>query len=86
MKVWIDPVECMGAGTCEQIAPDVFHPRGDGTWVVKESAQFFGSTRLFDGVDGPEGADGTARIPEPLFDSVVDAAEQCPGECIFVEV
>lgn len=90
MKVWIDPVECMGAGTCEQIAPEVFYPRGDGTWVVKEDASFFGASVFFDGVaapgHGPAGSNGTARIPEQLLDAVVDAAEQCPGECIYMEV
>jgi ferredoxin len=90
MKVWIDPTECMGAGTCEQIAPEVFHPRDDGTWAVKESADFFGTTTVFDGASrpghGPDGPDGIARIPEVLFETVVDAAEQCPAECIFMEV
>ena len=86
MKVWIDPADCMGAGTCEQIAPPVFHPRGDGTWVVKEDAGFFGTTTLFDGTSAPDGAGGTARIPDGLLDAVIDAAEQCPGECIYVEV
>lgn len=86
MNVWIDPHECMGAGTCEQIAPEVFHPRGDGTWVVKEDARFFGTTRIFDGIDQPGGIAGIARIPDGLFDMVLDAAEQCPGECIHMEV
>lgn len=86
MKVWIDPHECMGAGTCEQIAPEVFHARGDGTWVVKEDAAFFGSTTVFDGISAPDGAGGVARIPDIVLDAVLDAAEQCPGECIYMEV
>ena len=28
---------------------------------------------------------GLADIPERLLDSVLDAAEECPGECIFIE-
>lgn len=86
MKVWIDPHECMGAGTCAQIAPEVFHPRGDGTWVVKEDGAFFGTTTVFDGVNAPDGPNGIARIPDPMLVAVLDAAEQCPGECIFMEV
>jgi ferredoxin len=90
MKVWIDPAECMGAGTCEQIAPDVFQARGDGIWAVKEDATFFGATTIFDGSGGPgrgpDGPHGTARVPDDIFESVVDAAEQCPAECIFMEV
>jgi ferredoxin len=90
MKVWIEPGECMGAGTCAQIAPEVFHARSDGTWAVKEDAAFFGATVVFDGGSGPgrgpEGADGLARVPDQMLDVVIDAAEQCPAECIFMEV
>lgn len=80
----------MGAGTCAQIAPQVFHERDDGTWAVKEEAGFFGETVVFDGKSlpghGPEGLAGQARIPSPLLELVVEAAEECPAECIFVEV
>lgn len=88
--VWIDVDECMGAGTCEQLAPAVFHPRTDGTWAVKEGPPHFPATMVFDGNQapghGPDGFEGRARIPEPLLAAVIDAAEECPGECIFVEV
>jgi ferredoxin len=88
--VWIDGDACMGAGTCSQIAPEVFHPRDDGTWAVKEDQHHFGETVIFDGSSGrghgPDGFEGRARIPEVLLESVVDAAAECPAECIFVEV
>lgn len=88
--VWIDGDACMGAGTCSQIAPEVFHPRQDGTWAVKEDAPHFDERIVFDGLagpgHGPEGFEGKARIPESLLDLVIDAAQECPGECIFVEV
>lgn len=87
--VWIDPVNCMGAGTCEQVAPAVFTARSDGLWAVKEDGRYFGSTTVFDGRPGdghgPEGLAGRARIPDGLLDLVIEAAEECPGECIFVE-
>ena len=90
MKVWIEQTECMGAGTCEQIAPEVFGGRSDGVWVVKEDASHFGVTTVFDGVDapghGPDGAGGIARVPETLTDLTMDAAEECPAECIHSEV
>ncbi len=85
-SIWIDTDECMGAGTCEQVAPILFAARSDGTWAVKEDAQFFGSTTVFDGVSAPEGYEGRARLPEHLIDLAIDAAEECPGECIYVEV
>lgn len=31
-------------------------------------------------------AAGMATIPEPLIDSAIEAAEECPGECIMIEV
>ena len=90
MLAWIDPDECMGAGTCEQIAPDVFNARPDGTWAVMESARFFDTGTIFDGGEGPgrgpEGRAGRARIPARLEEFVIEAAEACPGECIHVEV
>lgn len=90
MKVWIDQDECMGAGTCEQVAPKVFASRSDGVWVVKEDAAYFGSETVFDGGQGPgrglDGAGGIARVPEPFAELVVEAAEDCPAECIYVEV
>lgn len=90
MRVWIDPVECMGAGTCSQIVPETFRARGDGTWVVQEHERFFGAAVVFDGGagpgHGPDGSQGVARVPDELSDAVIDAAEQCPGECIYVEV
>ena len=79
----------MGAGTCSQIAPEVFHRRNDGTWAVKEDLSHFGETVIFDGSSGsghgPRGFEGRARIPEVLLESVIEAAEECPGGCIFVE-
>ena len=33
-----------------------------------------------------QGADGMADIPEKLLDAVIESAEECPGECIFIEV
>lgn len=89
-RVWIDVDACMGAGTCAQIVPEVFHARGDGTFAVKEDAASFGTTIVFDGLSGeghgPDGFHGQARIPDHLVDLVVEAAEECPAECIYLEL
>ena len=53
---------------------------------MKESAAHFGEETRFDGVANPAGSDGQARIPEPLIEAAIEAAEECPGECIFIEV
>ena len=34
----------------------------------------------------PQGADGLAVIPEGQLEAVIESAEECPGECIFIEV
>jgi ferredoxin len=89
LMVWIDQDLCTGDGICEEIAPDVFVGREDGLWVVKEESSHFGQTIVFDGEDGdghgPDGARGVARVPDELVDAVVEAAEECPGECIMIE-
>ena len=89
MKVWIDTDECMGAGTCEQIVPEVFYDRGDGWWAVGEEAAHFGQNIIFDGRTGnghgPDGSAGTARVPGELSDLVIEAADECPAECIYLE-
>jgi ferredoxin len=88
-KVWIDGDGCMGAGTCAQIVPDVFQARHDGTFAVKEDAAYFETTMVFDGLSGeghgPDGFEGQARVPDHLVEQVVEAAEECPAECIFLE-
>jgi ferredoxin len=87
--IWIDPNSCMGAGTCAEIAPEVFHQRDDGVWAVMESARYFGDTTVFDGRGGeghgPDGYLGRARVPDQLLDLAIEAAEECPAECIYVE-
>lgn len=90
MKIWIDEDLCMGAGTCEQLAPDLFEATGDGLWVVKEDAKHWGEGTVFDGGagsgHGPNGAAGAARVPAVLVEAALAAAEECPGECIYLDV
>jgi ferredoxin len=37
--------------------------------------------------DGPklQMAQGTAEFPDSILEDVITAAEDCPGECIFIE-
>ena len=89
LMVWIDQDLCTGDGICEEIAPDVFESRDDGLWIVKETASNFGKDVIFDGGDGdghgPDGSRGVARVPDDQIDDVIEAAEECPGECIMIE-
>jgi len=85
MKVWIDQDLCTGDGLCEEIAPAVFFGQDDGLFYVKESKDNFDEEKLFDGSNNPAGAEGMARVPDGLIESVIESAEECPGECIFLE-
>lgn len=88
MRVWIDQDLCTGDGLCVEIAPQVFFMHTDGLAYVREDEKNFGSTKELDGAGEPvlKMAEGTARIPESLLGDVIEAAEECPGECIFIEV
>ncbi|HEY5303963.1 MAG TPA: ferredoxin [Acidimicrobiales bacterium] len=76
MKVWIDQDLCTGDGLCEEICPSVFTLLDDGLAYVKQ-----------DGValSTPGGSAAVAAVAPDLEDAVVEAAEECPGECIFIE-
>ncbi|MDE3065790.1 MAG: ferredoxin [Acidobacteriota bacterium] len=75
MKVWIDQDLCTGDGLCEEICPSVFTLLDDGLAYVKQDGAV---------LNNPGGADGVAAVPAELEDAVVEASEECPGECIFI--
>jgi ferredoxin len=77
MKVWIDQDLCTGDGICVEIAPDVFTLLDDGLAYVKDGASILSE---------PGGVQGLASVPNGKEDGVVESAEECPGECIFIEV
>jgi ferredoxin len=77
MHVWIDQDLCTGDGLCMDHCPDVFQLLEDGIAYVHEN-----------GMPGndPGGSGSVACVPERFERNVVMAAEDCPGECIFIEV
>ena len=77
MKVWIDQDLCTGYGLCEEIAPDVFTLLDDGLAYVKEGGKVFSE---------PGGPEGLANVPAGMEEATIESAEECPGECIFIEV
>ena len=81
LHVWIDQDLCTGDGLCEEIAPDVFTLLDDGLAYVKE-----GSTIYAEAKGNPQGAKGMASFDAKLLDAVIESADECPGECIFIEV
>ena len=73
-RVWVDQDLCTGDGLCVQYAPEVFEFDVDGLAYVKDHA----GTLLT--------APGTRTdVPRHLRLEVIDAARECPGECIHVE-
>ena len=74
MKVWIDQDLCTGDGVCEELCPSVFTLLDDGLTYVKQGDIVF---------NDPGGEAQMALVPGDLEDSVREAADECPGECIF---
>jgi ferredoxin len=77
MQVWIDQDLCTGDGLCEEIAPAVFTLLDDGLAYVKQDDR---------ALSDPGGVQAVAGVPTDLDEAVIEAAEECPGECIFIEV
>ena len=76
LKVWIDQDLCTGDGLCEEISPAVFTLLDDGLAYVVEGDKVF---------NDPGGSEGRAGIPDAELEGVIESAEECPGECIFIE-
>ena len=77
MRVWIDQDLCTGDGLCVDHCPDVFVQLEDGIAYVTQGGGV---------LNDPGGSSSLAWVPERLYQSVVDAGEACPGECIFIEM
>lgn len=81
MRVWIDQDLCTGDGICAEISPKIFYMYDDGLAYVKE---FDDPTGLDEkGKPKLKMATGLANVPDSLLDATIEAAEECPGECIF---
>ena len=80
MKVWIDQDLCTGDGLCEEIAPDVFVLLDDGLAYVKADGTIYAESK-----GNSQGSQGVATVPAGQEDITVESAEECPGECIFIE-
>jgi ferredoxin len=73
VRVWVDQDLCTGDGLCVQYAPEVFEFDVDGLAYVKDGA---GELQM--------AAGARVDVPAHLRLEVVDAARDCPGECIHV--
>jgi ferredoxin len=77
VRVWIDQDLCTGDGLCTDHCPEVFTLLEDGIAYVKEAGRV---------LNDPGGAASLSSVPHRLERHVVAAAEDCPGECIFIEI
>jgi ferredoxin len=73
LRVWVDQDLCTGDGLCVQYAPEVFEFDVDGLAYVKDGA---GELQL--------SKRARADVPVHLRLEVIDAAKECPGDCIHV--
>ena len=77
VKVWIDQDLCTGDGLCVDHCPEIFVLLEDGIAYVR------------DGMDignDPGGAGSIVPVAPDFAEDVVAAADDCPGECIFIEI
>lgn len=71
--MWVDQDLCTGDGLCVQYAPEVFEFDIDGLAYVKDGT---GELQLSPG--------RRVDVPSHLRLDVIDAAKECPGDCIHV--
>lgn len=75
MRVWVDQDLCTGDGLCEEIAQAAFRLLDDGLCYAAQDGEVL-----------PGG--GRAALADVAVDdedAVREAADECPGECIFIE-
>jgi ferredoxin len=85
MKVWIDQELCTGDGQCVDICSDVFFMHDDEvsyrSYVRRAGESGYGPN----GEPELKMGKGLSDVPRSLEQAVTEAAEYCPGECIFLE-
>jgi ferredoxin len=77
VHVWIDQDLCTGDGLCVDHCPDVFVQLEDGIAYVAEESR---------PLNDPGSGGSLAWVPLKHHQLVVESAEMCPGECIFIEM
>jgi ferredoxin len=76
LHVWIDQDLCTGDGLCTDHCPELFVLLEDGISYVRADGE---------AQNDPGGIDSRAPVPAEHVQAAVAAAEDCPGECIFLE-
>jgi ferredoxin len=74
MRVWVDQPACVGNGICSELCPEVFVLTDGNIAYVHDGDRLL-----------PEGPAGTLTVASELEDAVLDAVEECPAACIYIE-
>lgn len=74
MRVWIDQDLCVGNGICEELSPEVFQLVDGAIAYVRDGERLL-----------PRGEEGTLHVPAGFEQAVIDAADECPAACIYLE-
>ena len=71
-----------------EICPSLFDMHDDGLAYVKEAnwPTIYGPDGVPKGEPALQMVPGLAVVPESDIEATIEAAEECPGECIFIEV
>ena len=76
LHVWIDQDLCTGDGLCTDHCPELFVLLEDGISYVQVDGE---------AQNDPGGPGSMAPVGPDQVAAAVAAAEDCPGECIFLE-
>jgi ferredoxin len=76
LHVWIDQDLCTGDGLCTDHCPELFVLLEDGISYVRADGE---------PQNEPGGIGSMAPVGAEHLAAAVAAAEDCPGECIFLE-
>ena len=76
LNVWIDQDLCTGDGLCTDHCPELFVLLEDGISYVQRNGE---------ALNDPGGPASMAPVAPDQVAAAVAAAEDCPGECIFLE-
>lgn len=72
IHVWIDQDECSGVGVCVDACPQVFTLGDDGLAYLRSA-------------NGLVGSHQTVAVGDALAESVLDAVDDCPQNCIYID-
>ena len=76
--------DVLSGGDARSIVVDASEPAWSSVNTlayVREGATIYATAK-----GNPQGAEGMANFPDSQLDAVVESAEECPGECIFIEI